>query len=595
MLTDDEYDSARRSVLNAHFTDPAIVIKMWEALQHMGFQGGRLLEPGMGAGYFWSLIPPELAGATRLSGVELDLITGRIAKLLFPKADVRVQGFEEFQIPDDYYAAAMSNVPFGEYRPFDPKYQKHRFTIHNYFFAKTLDKVQPGGVVAFITSRYTMDSKTGVRMRQYLAARADLLGAIRLPNTAFKKVAGTAVTTDIIFLRKRHVGEEVGGENWAELGSIDVKVEGRTQPMPLNEYFVQHPEMMLGTMEFTGTQYRKDEPTLAPKEGNLADQMAEAIEALPRDVMVPEDMGTDVDMPQTIMAPDTVKEGAFVMEGGKLMRRRSGVLIPARNAQGKAYTGVTLKRIKALIEIRDAARTVLTAQLTDETDADIHKSQADLTKVYDRFVRRFGAINQKSGARRLNLEGFRDDPDLQLVANLENIQLVDEEERFVKADLFTQRVLSPPKPIQHAEKPEDAELQLGLFDTRGRQIKGWTNKLIWGDNKLILSSLKNGPLREEIEVQGGLKLIYIDPPFNMGADFSMGIEIGGDTFTKKPNILEEIAYRDTWGKGADSFIAMIYERLVLMRDLLADEGSIFLHIGPNVSHYVNTVLDEVFG
>ena len=462
LLTDDEYTAARASSPNAHYTDPAVVTAMWDALRHMGYKGGRLLEPGMGAGYFLSLIPEDLAGATKFSGVELDDITGRIAKLLFPKADIRVQGFEEFQIPDGYYLVGLSNVPFGEYRPFDPKYQKHRFTIHNYFFAKTLDKVQPGGVVAFITSRYTMDAKSK-RIREYLAERADLLGAIRLPNTAFKKVANTEVTTDIIFLRKRYPGEPAGGESWTELGSIDVE----QQSLNINEYFVQHPEMMLGTMELTGTQYGANEPTLAPKEGNLADQLAEAIDVLPRDVLVPSEVApTDPQMPQSIQAPDTVKEGAFTIEGGKLVRRQGGQLLPARNAQGKAYTGKTLQRIKALIGIRDAARAVLTGQLSDASDADIHKLQAELGKLYDRFVKRFGPINKKSGARRLNLEGFRDDPDVQLVANLENIQVVDEAESFVKADLFTQRVLSPPKPIQRAEKPEDA--LLAVLNERGR-------------------------------------------------------------------------------------------------------------------------------
>ncbi|KKN05512.1 hypothetical protein LCGC14_1086610, partial [marine sediment metagenome] len=481
LLTTEEWDSARRSSVNAHFTDPGVVIKMWEALEHMGFTGGRLLEPGMGAGYFWSLIPEALRGSTRLSGVELDLLTGRIAKLLFPKADVRVQGFEEFQIPDGYYRAAMSNVPFGEYRPFDPKYQKHRFTIHNYFFAKTLDKVEPGGVVAFITSRYTMDGKKALQIRKYLAERADLLGAIRLPRTAFKKVANTDVTTDIIFLRKRHPGEPAGGESWVDLGEITLPIPKKElysgapteETVSLNQYYIKYPEMMLGKMGLTGTQYRANEPTLEPKEGSLVDQLAEAIQALPRDVLVPfEVTPTDVEIPHSIQAPETVKEGAFFIENGKLMRRLGGQAVPARTPptakalQGKAYTGQTLQRIKGLIGIRDAARAVLVAQFTDEPDAEIHNRQAVLTKLYGRFHRRFGPINKKSGARQLNLEGFRSDPDLQLVANLENIALVNEEEVYSKADLFTKRVLSPPKPIQHAEKPEDA--LLAVLNERGR-------------------------------------------------------------------------------------------------------------------------------
>lgn len=457
LLTDSEYEAARASTPNAHYTSPDVVSAVWEAMRHLGYQGGRLLEPGMGAGYFLSLAPKDLAGGTAFTGVELDDVTGRIARLLFPQSDIRVQGFEAFQVPDGFYDAAIGNVPFGNYRLHDPRYNKYRFSIHDYFFAKALDKVRPGGVLAFITSRYTMD-RGETTVRTYLAERADLIGAIRLPNTAFKKVANTEVTTDIVFLRKRHPDESAGGEAWRGLKEVSPGIK-------VNEYFAAHPDMMLGTMELTGTMYRGQEPTLAPKAGELGEQMREAIATLPRRIMeqAPR-VVTDLRSPETIAPSTTAKEGAFVVQGDKLLRQVGGELVPAQTADGKVLQGKTLRRVKALVGLRDAAREVLATQVGNAPDAEIRQAQQNLQKVYDRFVKRYGPVNKLSGVRRINLEGFRDDPDAPLVAALENVD--DEAGTFVKADLFTKRVIRPPRPVEAVEGPEDA--LIAVLNERGR-------------------------------------------------------------------------------------------------------------------------------
>jgi N12 class adenine-specific DNA methylase len=459
LLTDEEYEAARASTPNAHYTSPTVVTGIWEALRHLGYRGGRVLEPGMGAGYFLTLAPQDLASRTRYTGVELDDLTGRVARLLFPQSDIRVEGFEAFQGPDGFYDLSLGNVPFGDYRLHDPRYNRHRFSIHDYFFAKALDKVRPGGVVAFITSRYTMDRRDPA-VRRYLAERADLLGAIRLPNTAFQKVANTEVTTDILFLRKRAPEQPATGESWATLEPVG------EQDIEVNEYFARHPEMMLGTMDLTGTMYRGQEPTLEPKAGDLGDQLREAIGNLPRDVLAapaPRPT-TDPSQPQSIAAPETVKEGAFVVEKGKLLRRIGGELVPAPSADGTPLKGPAVERIKALVGIRDAAREVLATQLADAPEAAIRAAQQALQKVYDRFVKRHGPINKASGARRTNLEGFRDDPDAPLVAALEHVN--EDKGTVTKADIFTKRVIRPPTPVSVAERPEDA--LLAVLNERGR-------------------------------------------------------------------------------------------------------------------------------
>ncbi|KKM81947.1 hypothetical protein LCGC14_1324640, partial [marine sediment metagenome] len=476
LLTEDEYEAASRSVINAHFTGPDVIQAMWDALRHLGYTGGRILEPGMGSGFFLSLVPKDLGGATKFTGIELDDISGRIAKLLFPQSDIRVQGFEEMQGPPNFFDVALGNIPFGRVRPFDPKFKQYRFTIHNYFFAKAIEQVRPGGVVMFVTSRFTMDGIKNKTIRQFLDERADLLAAVRLPNTAFKKVAGTEVTTDIIVLRKRYPGEPASGESWIETktqgtGRVDQYGKGEIQ-YALNEYYLKHPEMMLGTMETTGTMYGKDEATLAPTPGaNLATQLATALEILPRDVLVPlETAPTDIQSPATMQAPDSVKEGAFVTEGGKLMVKRQGNLHPARTRptekapQGKAIVGNHLARVKQLVGIRDVARQVLSAQLAGATDDVVEGHQKELRKLYDRFVRKFGPINKRSGSQMPNLQVFREDPDGPFVANLE---IIDQKANtFTKADIFTKRVIPTRKPIEHAEKPEDA--LLAVLNEKGR-------------------------------------------------------------------------------------------------------------------------------
>ncbi len=532
LLTTEEYEAARHSTPNAHYTSPEVVMAIWEALRQLGFTGGRVLEPGMGAGYFLSLAPKDLAGATKFTGVELDNLTGRMAKVLFPAADVRVQGFETFQVPDGFYDATIGNVPFGDYKLHDPKYNKHKFSIHDYFFAKALDKVRPGGVLAFITSRYTMDRQSS-SVRKYLAERADLVGAIRLPNTAFQKVANTKVTTDLIILRKRHPGEPVGGAVWTGLRSVD--------GIEINEYFADLPEMMLGTMELTGTQYAGQEPTLAPREGDLSTQLAEAIDRLPSGLLdKPVAIPTDIKSPETILAPDTVKEGAFVVEGGKLTRRLRGEMVPAQTADGKVLVGKTASRVKELVGIRDAARAVLTAQLQDASDADIRKTQRELQKLYDRFVKKFGPINKRSGVRRINLEGFREDPDAPLVAALENVN--EDKGTFTKASIFTERVIQPPKPIESVDKPEDA--LVAVLNERGRVDLARMSELSGLSEDHLIEALEGQIFEDPDTAKWESTALYLSGNVRAKLVTARGAALADERFQKNVEALEGVQPED---------------------------------------------------
>jgi N12 class adenine-specific DNA methylase len=447
LLTEDEYESARASTPNAHFTSPQVVTAIWDGMQRLGLKSGaQILEPSLGLGHFFGLMPPAVLPGTKRTGVELDSVTARIAAKLYPDATIFAKGFEETVLPDNFFDAVVGNVPFGDYGVHDPAYKRTLTrAIHDYFFAKSLDKLRPGGVMALITSRYTMDKQDST-VRDYLAERADLLGAIRLPNTAFKANAGTEVTTDILFLRKRAPGHAASGEAWTHLAPIHTP-DGE---ISVNEYFARHPEMMLGEMKLEGTMYRGQEPTLA---GNLSPALlARAITKLPEGAYVPRDEGRGPPRPAPQLADTNgVKEGGFVERDGKLFIRSGSSFEPTDLGASVAA------RVRGMLAVRDAVRLVFSTQLQDKPEQQIVQARELLGRMYDSFVRRHGPLSSRE-----NIRAFAGDPALPLLLSLENYDA--ETKRATKTAIFERRTLERYKPVEHCETASEA-LAVSLNET----------------------------------------------------------------------------------------------------------------------------------
>ncbi|WP_294405013.1 N-6 DNA methylase, partial [uncultured Ruminococcus sp.] len=420
-LTDDEYTAARGSTLNAHYTSPTVIKAIYEAVGNMGFRAGNILEPAMGVGNFFGLLPESMKDS-RLYGVELDSITGRIAQKLYPKADITVAGFETTD-RRDFFDLAVGNVPFGNYKVNDKAYNKLNFSIHDYFVAKTLDQVRPGGVIAFVTSRYTMDKQSS-DVRKYIAERADLLGAIRLPNNAFKKNAGTEVTTDIIFLQKRD-RPQVIEPDWVHLGK-------NPDGISVNSYFIEHPDMVLGTLKLDDSMYgNAKEVTCEPIEGaNLSEQLHEAIKNIGgryREVNLP-DLGDGEEIDTSIPADPSVKNYSYaVVDGEVYYRENSRMVKPNLNPNVES-------RVKGMVELRDCVQKLIDQQLYGGTDEEIRQSQRELNVLYDDFTSKHGLINDKA-----NSKAFADDSSYYLLCSLE---ILDEDQKLKrKADMFTKRTI----------------------------------------------------------------------------------------------------------------------------------------------------------
>jgi len=447
LLTPEEYESARASTPNAHFTSPMVIAAIWEGLARMGLQeGSQILEPSLGVGHFLGMQPEKLLRGSQRTGVEIDSITARIAQKLYPDSTIFAKGFEETALPDDYFDAIIGNVPFGNYAVHDPSYKRNLTrAIHDYFFAKSLDKLRPGGVMALVTSRYTMDKQDDT-IRAYLADGADLAGAIRLPNTAFKGNAGTEVTTDILFLRKRRHGEIASGQAWRKLGDI----ETQDGPIAVNEYFARHPHMMLGRMKCEGTMYRGAEPTL---EGELTPELlSRAVSALPEGVFVPRDKGRAPPRPAIEAESFTgVKEGAFAERDGRLFIRNGNSFDPANISANSAA------RVRGMMAIRDAVRYVFKTQLDDAPEGDITQARALLNRMYDVFVSRHGPISSRE-----NIRAFTGDPDHPLLLSLEDYDA--ETKRAKKTAIFERRTLERFKPAEHVETAAEA-LAISLNET----------------------------------------------------------------------------------------------------------------------------------
>ena len=436
LLSEEEYVAARASTLNAHYTSPVVIHSIYDTVERMGFRSGNILEPSMGVGNFFGMLPDTMQDS-RLYGVELDSITGRIAQKLYPEASIKVAGFETTD-RRDFYDLAVGNVPFGQYRVNDKAYNKFGFSIHNYFFAKAIDQVRPGGIVAFVTSRYTLDSKDS-SARKHIAERADLLGAIRLPNTAFKANAGTEVVSDIIFLQKRD--RPIDHEpDWVQLGKTE-------DGFAINQYFVDHPEMVLGELTTESTQYGHD-LTVAPIEGtSLADQLAEAVQHIEGQYTAAEvdapDIAEEETTRRTLPADPDVKNFSYTVVDGEVFYRENSVMTQVE------LSDTAKGRVTGMVELRQIVNELIDQQLNDYPDEDIKETQAKLNAAYDAFTAKYGLLNDRKNGRL-----FEQDSSYYLLCSLENL---DEQGQLKsKAAMFTKRTIRPERNVTSVDTPSEA-------------------------------------------------------------------------------------------------------------------------------------------
>ena len=435
LLPADEYSEARASTLNAFYTSPTVIKAMYEALSNMGLSKGNVLEPSCGVGNFMGLVPESMENI-KMYGVELDNVSGRIAQQLYQKNKIAVQGFETMQFPDSFFDCVVGNVPFGNYKVPDKRYDRHNFLIHDYFIAKSLDLVRPGGVVAVVTSSGTMDKKDS-SVREYLANRADLVGAIRLPNNAFQRNANTSVVADILFLQKRDRAAVERAE-WVDLGTTP---EG----YPINQYFAQHPEMVLGEITTESTQYGKQETTVKPIEGaDLAQQLKAAVENIHAEITEPEITDDELDQnAEPLPADPNVKNFSYTNVDGQVYYRENSYMnkvdLPA----------VTAERVLGMIALRETTQKLLDCQLHDGTDAEVELLQGKLKDQYKRFTAQYGLINSTANKR-----AFRQDSSYCLLASLE---ILDEDKNLKRlADIFTKRTIRKPEPVTSVDTPSEA-------------------------------------------------------------------------------------------------------------------------------------------
>ena len=434
LLSAQEYVSARESTLNAHYTSPVIIRSIYEALDKMGFEKGNVLEPAMGIGNFFGMLPEKMQ-ESRLYGVELDGITGRIAKQLYPNADVKITGFEKTDYPNDFFDVAIGNVPFGQYKVADKQYDKQNFLIHDYFFAKTLDKVRPGGVVAFVTSKGTMDKKSP-EVRKYLAQRAELLGAVRLPNTAFKENAGTEVTSDILFLKKRDRVMDLEPD-WVHLSENE-------DGIAMNSYFAEHPEMIVGKMEMVSGPYGMESTCQPDNSRPFAEQIREAISHINGEIEAVEmDELADELADAAIPADPDVKNYSYALVDDKVYYRENSIMKPVD------MSATMQERIKSMVGIRNCTQELINLQLKEYPDAVIKEKQAELNTLYDAFSKKYGLINSQTNKR-----AFNQDSSYCLLCSLEKL---DDEGNFKgKADMFTKRTIKKAEVVTSVDTASEA-------------------------------------------------------------------------------------------------------------------------------------------
>ena len=444
LLSPEEYRLARESTLNAHYTSPVIIRSIYEALDHMGFSKGNILEPSMGIGNFFGMLP-ETMRESRLYGVELDDVTGRIAKQLYPDAIIQIFGFEKTDFPNDFFDVAVENVPFGQYKVADRQYDKHNFLIHDYFFAKTLDKVRPSGIIAFVTSKGTMDKKSPV-VRRYLAQRAELLGAVRLPNTAFKENAGTEVTSDILFLKKRDRIMDIEPD-WVYLSEDENGIS-------MNSYFVEHPDMIVGKMAMVSGQHGEESACLPDGEDSFAEQLRNAVSRIGGEIEAVESVTEENELIAEILPADPdVKNYSYTLIDDMVYYRENSVMLPSESPQGMQ------ERIRGLVKIRDCTQKIINLQLEEYPEDVIKKEQEELNQLYDSFTKKHGLINSRSNKR-----AFSQDSSYCLLCSLEKL---DDEGNFVgKADMFTKRTIKKAEVITSVDTASEA-LAVSLSEKAG--------------------------------------------------------------------------------------------------------------------------------
>lgn len=466
ILTDDEYKSARASTLTAFYTPPIVINAIYNALKNMGVEQANILEPSCGTGNFLGMLPHEMQ-SSKLYGVELDSISGKIAKQLYQKANIKVQGYEKADLPDSFFDIAIGNVPFGDFKVNDKRYDKNNFLIHDYFFAKTLDKVRPGGVIAFITSKGTMD-KASPEVRKYLAQRADLLGAIRLPDNTFTKNAGTKVTSDIIFLQKR--------KNLTDIMPDWVYLDRNENNITMNKYFVDNPDMILGKMEMVSTAYGYDSTCKAEEDTNLEEQLNYAITNIHGELQN-NSIENEIEQEDTsIPAIPTVKNYSYAIVDDKLYFRENSKMILQDELPLTAQN-----RIKGLILLREQVRELIDFQMEDYSDEEIHIAQAKLNELYDRFTKEYGLINSRA-----NETAFSNDSSYFLLCSLEKI---DGEGKFVgKADIFSKRTIKAKKKVLKVDTPDEA-LILSIQD-KAKVDLDYMQQLCKIDKEEIINSLE---------------------------------------------------------------------------------------------------------
>ncbi len=505
-LTDEEFASARASIKNAHYTAPPVVKAIWSALQHMGFTGGRVLEPSMGTGNFFGFMPPELTARSRRTGVELDQVTGKMARYSYPGAQIHIKGFEETPLPDNQFDVVVGNVPFGDYGVIDHDYVKQgrKFLtsrVHNYFIAKSIDKARPGGIIAIITSAGTLDARTAQGVREAWADKAHFLGAIRLPNTAFEENAGTRVTTDIIFLQKKdpafealHPRDAEGHfiEKWTESVPVQVRHKddkdgtGPDYAVHLNEYFQAHPDNMLGKLAVGGGLYNDKQSALESDGRDMALALDDAILSLPSDIFYrPEDEAERDAQDQLKLADESIKPGAFHFEDGEIYQNRNGHLMPVDVKDAKER-----KRLMGLWHLCRSSKELLASMYEDVPNEVIEAKQQLLNQAYDNFVREFGDLH-----KRPNVRAFCSDPDAGLLLALEHADR--ETGAISKADIFSQRTITPHSTAETASSPQDA---LGI-------VLNECGELDWRRLSELLNREPEG-IRDEL---AGAGLIFRDP------------------------------------------------------------------------------------
>ena len=555
-LTEEEYAAARASTLNAHYTSPTVIRAIYEALDGMGFEKGNILEPSMGVGNFFGMLPDSMLGS-RLYGVELDSITGRIAQKLYPQAEIKVAGFETTD-RRDFYDLAVGNVPFGNYRVSDKPYDKLGFSIHNYFFAKALDQVRPGGIVAFVTSRYTMDSKNP-DARKYLAQRAELLGAIRLPNNAFRANAGTDVVSDIIFLQKRDHPIDIEPD-WVHLGLTS---EGIT----LNSYFVDHPEMVLGEITTESTQYGKEECTVIPiPDEDLGDQLHEAVQHIgghyeAQELAPEEELSLQG---ETIPADPNVKNFSYAVVDGDVYFRENSIM---RKAD---LSATATGRIKGMVELRTIVQELIDYQLNDYPEEAIAQKQRELNVAYDRFADQYGLINSRA-----NAQAFSEDSSYYLLCSLEN---VDENGRLEsKADMFTKRTIRPERAVTSVDTPAEA-LAISIGE-RGRVDLPYMSELL-------------GTPGEYEKIQQELHGVIFKDPMTQGSE-----ETGWVTADEylSGNVREKLRVAELAAASDPAFaVNMEYLRKAQPKDLDASEIDVRLGATWVNRDYIQQFMEETF-